>query len=163
MKDFLLKSSSVFMTVLFLFVQTVAVASPANNSDFISSVDVSVFELDETNLDFVMLELNELGNYLDQNEGVTYDQVALAASELLINVSSTSAPAGGDEAPLGIPSFLWGCVFGVVGILIVYLVTDSDMDETKKALWGCLAGAAVGSVLYFAVFATTTAAAATYY
>ena len=46
-----------------------------------------------------------------------------------------------------IASFLWGCAFGWVGLLIVYLVTDNDKEQTKKALWGCLANG-VAIVVY---------------
>ena len=46
------------------------------------------------------------------------------------------------EPPLGIPSFLWGCVLSWVGILVTYLVTDGDKQETKQAFIGCLVGGA---------------------
>jgi hypothetical protein len=136
-----------------LFVQTQVFASPTNFNVDLPSLDVSVFQLDDASLNFAMQELNELESYLNLNEGVTYSDVAKNASELVLNVSSSPAPAGGSEDPLGIPSFLWGCVLGWVGILIVYLVSDEDMDETKKALWGCLTGTAVGVVVYFVAFA----------
>jgi len=42
------------------------------------------------------------------------------------------------EPALGIPGFWWGCVLGPVGILVVYLVTENDKPEVKKALYGCL-------------------------
>ncbi|MFA5973094.1 MAG: hypothetical protein WC780_12145 [Lentimicrobiaceae bacterium] len=45
------------------------------------------------------------------------------------------------EPALGIPGFWWGCVLGPVGILVVYLVTDNDRPEVKKALYGCLVSA----------------------
>ena len=51
------------------------------------------------------------------------------------------------DGPAGIPAFLWGCVLGWIGILVVYLVTE-DSDETKKALYGCLIGWGLGFLLY---------------
>ena len=42
------------------------------------------------------------------------------------------------EPALGIPGFWWGCVLGPVGILVVYLVTENDKEEVKKALYGCI-------------------------
>jgi hypothetical protein len=153
MKDYLLKSTSIITAFLMLFVQTQVFASPVNVNVDLPSLDVAVFQLDDASLNVAMQELNELESYLDLNVGVTYSDVAQNASDLLLNVSPSVAPAGGSEAPLGIPSFLWGCVLGWVGILIVYLVSDEDMDETKKALWGCLTGTAVGVVVYFVAFA----------
>jgi len=55
------------------------------------------------------------------------------------------------EPALGIPSFLWGCVLEPMGILVVYLVTE-DSVETKKALWGCIVGVVtivVGTVFFY--------------
>ncbi|MBN2349385.1 MAG: hypothetical protein JXJ22_11130 [Bacteroidales bacterium] len=56
------------------------------------------------------------------------------------------------EPPLGISSFIWGCVFGIAGVAIVYFVAD-DKEETTKAFKGCVVGTlaytAVYVVLYF--------------
>jgi hypothetical protein len=60
---------------------------------------------------------------------------------------STSTLSALTEGALGIPSFIWGCVLGWIGILITYLVTQ-DSEETKKALYGCLIGWVGGFLLY---------------
>ncbi len=60
--------------------------------------------------------------------------------------------AQNDEAPLGIAPFLWGCVLGWVGLLVVYLVTDGDKAQTKKALTGCLVGTGVEVALYLVLY-----------
>ena len=53
------------------------------------------------------------------------------------------------DGPVDIPSFIWGCVAGPVGVLVVYLVTE-DNDETKKALLGCILwGVFVGGFFVF--------------
>jgi cytochrome c biogenesis protein CcdA len=57
-----------------------------------------------------------------------------------------------NEPPLGIPSFLWGCILGIVGVLIVYIITDGDKAETKKSLWGFLVAVGVYVVLYVGVY-----------
>lgn len=54
----------------------------------------------------------------------------------------------GGEPPLGIPSFLWGCCLGVSGLIVVYIVTDNDREEVKKALNGCLVSGVVVIALY---------------
>ncbi len=51
------------------------------------------------------------------------------------------------EPALGIPGFWWGCVLGPVGILVVYLVTENDGSEVKKAFYGCLVGTGFWVVL----------------
>jgi hypothetical protein len=161
MKKFLLKSLSVFLAIVLLVSQNQIVSAKTIDAG-LPSVDESVFELDENALAFAMQDLNELDNYLASNEGVSYTDLAEAGSDLIANVSDNSSPIGMDqegESPLGIPPFLWGCVLGWVGLLIVYLISDQDKELTKKALIGCLVGTGVWVVVYvvlIAAAATTT-------
>lgn len=154
MRKTLFKSTAVLMAMVLLFTQTQSLsARPAELA--LPSIDQSVLLLDEETLNEAMAELNELDEYLNDNEGVTFADLESSGSELILNVDNSSAPLGVDqenEPPLGIPSFLWGCILGVVGILIVYIITDGDKDETKKALWGMLVWIGVWVVLYVGVF-----------
>jgi riboflavin transporter FmnP len=52
-----------------------------------------------------------------------------------------------NEKVFGIPSFLWGCVFSWVGVLVVYLV-GQDKAETKSAIIGCVVGAVAYTAFY---------------
>jgi len=45
-----------------------------------------------------------------------------------------------------------GCVFGWVGLLVVYLVLENKV-KTKKALTGCVVSTVVGVVFYIVVIA----------
>lgn len=115
-----------------LFVVTNAMANDAN-----------LFSYDKTSVTSQMSSLTTVENYVNANEGVTLSELQSSNSDVLEGVnlnSSAFAFSSMAEGPLGIPSFLWGCVLGAIGILIVYLITQ-DSEETKKALWGCLAGA----------------------
>jgi hypothetical protein len=150
------KSIAVVMAMVMLFSQTLSMSARPSDA-LIASVDESVLVLDEAALDEAMEELNELDEFLSDNEGVTYAELEAVESELIINMDNSTAPLGMDsesEPPLGIPSFLWGCILGVVGILIVYIITDGDTDETKKALWGMLVWVGVWIILYVGVFST---------
>ncbi|NBA86344.1 hypothetical protein GVN16_11255 [Emticicia sp. CRIBPO] len=103
------------------------------------------------NADFKQLE--KIEKYVQKNEGTTLESLKSQNSELVsgINLSAdASASLMADELPLGIPAFWWGCVLGIIGILIVYLVTDKDKDQTKKALFGCLIW--TGIWILYAVF-----------
>jgi hypothetical protein len=159
MKKVLLKGISLFMAVLLLFAQSQNL-SAKNTEINIRGIDESIFKLDENVLSNAMYELNRLNNYITQNEGVTYEDLNLLDSALIENVSNTSAPLGlttESEDPLGIPAFLWGCFLGWVGILLVYMITDNNKVQVKKALNGCLvAGGAyvVIGVVYFVLVAT---------
>ena len=89
------------------------------------------------------------------NPELTYSSLLETNSNLVesTNLAGNSAlPIGSGDPVLGIPSFLWGCVLGVVGMAIVYIASDQDMGETKKSLWGCIIGYVVGGVLYFVAY-----------
>ncbi len=55
-----------------------------------------------------------------------------------------------DGPPFGIPSFLWGCCFGLLGVLFVYLMTDNNKEEAQKALIGCVVGGLASTLFYVA-------------
>lgn len=96
-------------------------------------------------------DLNTLEAYLQVNEGVTYMDLLATESSLISNITNSSHLLGAiNEPPLGIPSFVWGCILGWVGILIVYFVSE-DKDETKKALYGCLVST-VGAIVVYVIW-----------
>ncbi len=115
-------------------------------------IDETAFNLDENAMNAALADLNELDAYLSQNEGVTYADLNAAGSDLIKNVSDISAPLGmpaeGDDSLMGIPAFWWGCILGWVGLLLVYVLTDKDKEQTKKALTGCLIASGVYIVFY---------------
>ncbi len=89
------------------------------------------------------------------------DLAALQASGTLSSGVTIRAWDPDEGPPLGIPSFLWGCCLGVIGILLVYVLTDGDRDQTKKALWGCVVGSLSGCVLWGLWYVLIAAAGAT--
>lgn len=156
MNKILMKSISVFMALVLLTSQTLSLSAKTSKV-FLASLDESVLVLDESALDEAMSELNDLDEYLNDNAGTTFTDLQSADSELIMGVENSTAPLGmaeENEPPLGIPSFLWGCILGIIGILLVYIITDGDKDETKKALWGMLIWVGVWIVLYVGVFST---------
>lgn len=151
----MLKSLSVFLTLVFLTAQSFSLSAGTIMSPS-HSLDESVFGYDQNALESAFFELDELDNYLEQNEGLTYNDLQAAGNVLIAGISDISAPLGlpdgDDELPLGIPAFWWGCILGWVGLLVVYLVTDKDKEQTKKALTGCLISTGVSvaiSVVYW--------------
>jgi len=165
MKKVLLKSFSVFMAIIMLVAQSQSLSAKTIEIS-LPSIDESVFTLDETALDAAMQELNELENFLVLNEGTSYNDLLIAGSDLIANVSDTSSPMGAmqeGEAPLGIPAFLWGCVLGWVGLLVVYIVTDNDKAQVKKALMGCLVSTVVTTVIYVVLIAASATTDTGYY
>lgn len=131
-----------FITILSAVCLSFSVAFAEDAADNVYDYNVSVDE------DFA--QLNEIEAYVNQN-GVTLENLKAENSELLngITISNESSAALlADELPLGVPAFWWGCVLTLVGVLLVYVLTDQDKDQTKKALYGCLVTGGV-YVLYW--------------
>ena len=125
----------------------VTLFASANNADLFS------YNADEVNQE--LGQLQSLENYVNANPGITLTNLQSENNNLVANLNLDLNNLGGfpflsGEPPLGIPSFLWGCVVSWVGILVVYFMTDEDKAETKKALFGCLVNA--GAVIIWEVF-----------
>jgi hypothetical protein len=165
MKQLILKSFSVFFALLLFGMQSFALTLKASNSTPITTNEIqSVSEFDDSEIYNAFAEVAELDQYLAENAGKTYNEVKLDNSTLLNGISSTTSlplSASSDELALGIPSFLWGCVFGVVGLLVVYLVCENK-EQTKKALWGCVVSTVITTALYVVVIAAEVGSTSTY-
>ncbi len=128
-------------------------------SAFASSADL--FELDYNSVQQEFTELNVLVDMVEANPDLTYSTLSVTDAGLVESMSlvpNAAMPLAGGGAVLGIPSFLWGCALGIVGVGIVYFLSDQDADEAKKALWGCIAGTVAGTILYFVLIAGAIAA-----
>ena len=165
MKQFFLKAFSVFFAVLLFGMQTFAfslkAASPITENEIQA---VSTFN--DSEIYDAFAGVADLDQYLASNADKTYTEVSKDNSALLTGVSATTSlpvSASSDQEALGIPSFLWGCVFGIIGLLVVYLMTDNNKEQTKKALYGCIVGTVVSIGLYVLVIAAASTSAATNY
>ena len=112
--------------------------------------DADLFKLDYNTVRAEFTQLDQLAVMVTSNSDLTYDMLKLSDGNLIESlrlVPESALPTGEKNPVLGIPSFLWGCGLGVVGMAIVYIVSNQNMDETKKSLWGCLTWTAVVVVL----------------
>jgi hypothetical protein len=125
--------------------------------------DLSLFDLDIDKVNTELAQVEELDQYLNENSEATFADLKLQNNALINNVSDQAmmSPAMAKRHRVfGIPSWVWGCVFGVAGVAVVYFISDNK-DETKEALWGCVGASVVGIILYFAVFAAAATSVAT--
>ncbi len=120
-------------------------------------------ELESVNREFS--RLSQLENHLLQNPDLTAEQVKADFPELAGQMefdNTTEVFDGRNSGTLGIPPFLWGCILGLIGIILVYILSDNDKEATKKALVGCLVGYGTALVVYlifvFAVWGSFAAA-----
>lgn len=96
--------------------------------------------------------VNEIEAYLEKNPDQSADEVLAQFPEVSKTLHLDGAHAISasleSELPLGIPAFFWGCCFGLLGVILVVLVTDNDKTQTRKSIYGCLAGTGIVVGLY---------------
>ena len=87
-------------------------------------------------------QIKQIEAYVEANPQTTLSDIKannpalINGVELLEDTSASSLNAVKDM-PL-VSGFWWGCCLGVIGLAIVYFVTDHDKDQVRKALFGCL-------------------------
>jgi len=142
MRKFLSKTIAVFLALILLGSQVLAGSNMSISSEEEASVN-----FDETEIYASFEEMNDLANYLSENDA-TYADVENYNSTLVENVSSSAAIAlsNGSGEPPFISAFWWGCIFNLFGLIVVYVTTDSDSTYTKAAWKGCI----LSGVLYVA-------------
>ncbi len=99
--------------------------------------DADLFEYDESKINTELNELNELENYVNNNQGITLSEMLNNKNSLVTNMALDMSFCLSDDTPMGIPSFCWGCFFGPVGVLMVWAFTDRSKKQTTDAFWGC--------------------------
>lgn len=86
-------------------------------------------------------KVNKLEQYLAEHPDMTFELVKQTKPELLdgidliSNTNTNFAPS--KDMPL-VSGFWWGCCLGVVGLALVYFITDHDQDQVRQAFWGCV-------------------------
>lgn len=99
-------------------------------------------------------DLDQLEEYVLSNEGITLEEVVAENKGLNVNLDAdmlNNFAVNADHPVAGIPSFLWGCVLGPVGIAIVHFDAE-DREQTRKAIWGCVALGGVYALLVAASY-----------
>lgn len=124
--------------------------------------DADLFKFDYNSVQSEFAELNQLGVMVTANANLTYTDLKLTNENLLTSLrlvpesALPSAVAG--EPVAGIPSFLWGCILGPIGLALVYIGTEKDKEETRKALWGCVASTGSYIVIWVIYYVVVVAA-----
>jgi hypothetical protein len=99
-------------------------------------------EFEKTISDKEFEKIQKIEAFVETNPETTLEVLKQSNSELLSGVelldetSATSLNAVKDMPLLG--GFWWGCCLGIIGLALVYFITDNDRDQVKKAFIGCL-------------------------
>ena len=104
--------------------------------------EADLFSYDEVNIENQMVQLDLIEDYVMNNPGMTLTLMKTGENHQasrFSDLNGTEVFSQKNESVLGIPGFLWGCVGGWVGILVVYL-NGPDPYEVKQATIGCIVG-----------------------
>ncbi len=125
----------------------------------VSANDADLFTYDKSAVQTTLSELSVLESYVVEHPALAIVNVTKTGTVMVNGIELFINPFvnGSEGGPLGIPSFLWGCVFGVAGLLVVYLVTNGDHEQVMKALWGCITITVIGIVVDVIVVAAEAA------
>ncbi|HEY5469207.1 MAG TPA: hypothetical protein VIK07_01660 [Bacteroidales bacterium] len=126
--------------------------------------DADLFKLDYNAVQSQFTELNQLGDMVTANSDLTYSTLKLNNETLVSNlklISEGSLPGAAAGPVAGIPSFLWGCVLGPVGWALVYIASEKDPIESKKAMWGCVTGTGAYVLVWVVYYVVVIAAVST--
>ena len=101
------------------------------------------FYFDQQSVDQEFQKLNEIEELVAGNPDLTYQSLQESYPELTADLSSENgvSQTAGDMPILG--PFWWGCILGIIGLLLVYVITDNDKAQLKSALVGCVVGTLV--------------------
>lgn len=106
------------------------------------------FEKKSTDSDFEKVQKIEA--FVEANPGTTYNVLINSSPELLQNIELLDQTSAGSMSPVKdmplLGGFWWGCCLGIVGLALVYFITDNDRDQVKKALVGCLIATLLWSI-----------------
>ncbi|MCF8357448.1 MAG: hypothetical protein K9H26_01730 [Prolixibacteraceae bacterium] len=139
MKKILLQTISVMLALVFTSVQALAyTTAPAMAVSEEEAEMVAGFS--EAEIYAAFDEVSELETMIRGNDGITYSGLEANNSELVANLSATSAFSNATmtDTPPIFSAFMWGCLLNWVGMLIVGLTTGFDSSQIVKSGWGCL-------------------------
>lgn len=116
------------------------------------------FNFDSKKVNAEFGQLNKVEDHVVNNVDATVESAQATAEDITLDTTTASVTAG--ELPAGIPAFWWGFCLGWVGLLVVYIVTDNDKSEVKKAFKGCIIATLIWVVAYVLIFVVSAASTA---
>lgn len=153
------------ITILLYFI--VGFGTSLEAKFFVKS-DIKDFQIDEKLIEKEFESVFDLEKTIAQNfSKADYNFVSTNNNLILIELGShlninSNNPLENDKNPiLGIPSFCWGCGLGIIGVLVVTLVStdlpkDEQKEQIKKSLSGCLVGTLISILISTATSASSS-------
>lgn len=95
---------------------------------------------DETAIQEDFDQLNKIEKFVADNQGITLEELQAENSNLVADVTlseDTATFATAKDMPI-LGAFWWGCCLGIIGVALVYFITDNDKAQMKNVLIGCV-------------------------
>ncbi len=140
-------SSVIILLVMFFF----SFQSYAGNCSSSKIEDETVVNFDESEIYSSFDQINDLVNYVSENDDVSYSNILASDNSMVENVSSSAAMVmntATNDDPLVVGAFWYGCIFSVLGVIAVATVTGNDPSQVKNAVYGCITTTVGVAVLY---------------
>lgn len=147
MKKWYTKFFAATMALLILQLQLHAGVTNTETETTSNNAEIEIYE--------AFSDIDGLIAYLDENEEVSYSELQENHNSLIENVSTSAAIAMSmqeADAPPLMSSFWWGCIFNWVGVIVVYVTTDSNKEYTKGAWTGCLVSTGCSALSWVAYY-----------
>ena len=113
-------------------------------ASIVKASDAELFSYNRNALEVAIAPIANVENFVAQNSSLSVTELVSTGNELFNGVGATASPFALNESlPLGCPAFLWGCVFSVPGLVVIYIMTNNDREQVKKAFNGCVANGIV--------------------
>lgn len=110
-----------------------------------ASFAVEPLEMDvDISSEFAALDLLEQA--VEANPNLDFETVKTSNAHLIEGVAiihESSVSNAAEPMPF-LGAFWWGCCLSLIGLVLVYFITDNDREQVKSALLGCV----IGTILF---------------
>ncbi|MFC0876565.1 hypothetical protein ACE01N_08210 [Saccharicrinis sp. FJH2] len=127
----------VWILICFIFISNFALSSEICKTDNASSELNDIINFDEKT---VYNEFSDIDLFVSQLSNRSINSYEIPASILSDQVQVSLNQQQTDinyKTSLGLPSIIWGCAFGVPGVMFIYAATNRDVKQTNNAFAGC--------------------------
>ena len=114
-----------------------------------------VIDFDENEIYSAFDKIDDAVQYISSNDKICFENLEAEDFYTPNIIKSTTAFTNLQSPRMTqstFNSFLWGCLFGPVGIIVVTLSTDKNKDEIIKSIKGCVTLTGCLAISYVAVF-----------
>ncbi|MFB6316985.1 hypothetical protein [Saccharicrinis sp. FJH54] len=128
----------VWIILCFAFISNTAYSSDFYSEHNSSSLADEILNFKDDQIYAAFSEIEYFVNQLNKHNNSAEAEIP---SSIILNKEHVAFDQSREEinykTSMGIPSVLWGCAFGVPGVMFIYAATDRNIKQTNNAFTGC--------------------------